>query len=171
MLACQRRRLFTTNAAGISVERAKEFLSQLTADSNSRSSATSASSATVELMLNSGDAPVASILLNNPAKRNALTPQMMIQLADCVDRLEQEIQQDCPVVAVLLSGAQETFCAGLDLSVAKSQLSTPEAGLMMSTLMQDTLNRLHSLPIVSIAAIDGKLLAIYIYIYYNMTAY
>jgi ethylmalonyl-CoA/methylmalonyl-CoA decarboxylase len=142
------------------VSKARQFLQSLP-NSNCEGS--------VELSIPSGDGEpqVATIKLNNPAKRNALSPRMMLQLADCITRLESSsstathangttITTNSPIVALILAGAKNTFCTGLDLSAAKQQLSTPEAGLMMSTLMQDTLGRLQALPMLSVAAIDGN---------------
>jgi ethylmalonyl-CoA/methylmalonyl-CoA decarboxylase len=56
---------------------------------------------------------------------------------------------------VIVTGAGTSFCTGLDLSSARTVLTTPQSGLYMSQFMQHTLQRLHSLPILSIAAVDG----------------
>ena len=56
--------------------------------------------------------------------------------------------------AVLLKGAGGTFCAGADFSLAR-ELSTPEDGLLMFSLMKTTLDALRDCPLVSVAAIEG----------------
>ncbi|PPE70786.1 crotonase/enoyl-CoA hydratase family protein [Caldimonas thermodepolymerans] len=56
------------------------------------------------------DGPVAHVRLNRPAKRNAINDDLIAQLHTCFVNLPQEI------CAVVLSGAGEHFCAGLDLS-------------------------------------------------------
>ena len=53
---------------------------------------------------------VAHVQLNRPAKRNALNDALIAQLRTCFVGLPD------PVNAVVLSGAGEHFCAGLDLS-------------------------------------------------------
>lgn len=53
----------------------------------------------------------ATVVIDNPAKRNAMTPDMWRQLPPLLDRLEAD-----PAIRVLvLRGAGETFCAGADL--------------------------------------------------------
>ncbi|MFI6229941.1 enoyl-CoA hydratase/isomerase family protein [Micromonospora echinospora] len=55
--------------------------------------------------------PVATVVIGNPTRRNAMTPDMWRQLPLLLDRLEAD-----PAVRVLvLTGAGETFCAGADL--------------------------------------------------------
>lgn len=55
--------------------------------------------------------PVATVVISNPARRNAMTPAMWRQLPPLLDRLEAE-----PAVRVLvLTGDGGTFCAGADL--------------------------------------------------------
>jgi len=56
--------------------------------------------------------PVATILINNPARRNAMTVGMWRALPPLLDRLA-----DDPAVRVLvLTGAGDHFCAGADLT-------------------------------------------------------
>lgn len=55
---------------------------------------------------------IAQVMLNRPEKRNALTPQMIVRLADTWDA----ISADPTIRVVVLSGAGEkAFCAGADL--------------------------------------------------------
>lgn len=64
-----------------------------------------------------------------------------------------EILQD--LVGVIVTGAEhKSYCAGLDLSAAKTTLLTPQAGSEMSALMVSTLNRFMRLPLLSIAAVE-----------------
>jgi enoyl-CoA hydratase len=55
---------------------------------------------------------VARITLDRPAKRNALTPASLAELADAL--LEADDRQD--VHAIVLAGAGKDFCAGYDLA-------------------------------------------------------
>lgn len=91
--------------------------------------------------------------LCNPARKNALTGFMMVRLAECVDELEK--WQSGKVV--VLHGMERSFCSGADLSIIKA-INTPEEGNLMCAFMQRTLTRLARLPLVSIAAIEGKAL-------------
>lgn len=55
---------------------------------------------------------VATLTLNRPDRRNAMSPQMLVLLADAW----QEIERDDEVRAVILTGAgSEAFCPGGDL--------------------------------------------------------
>ena len=58
------------------------------------------------------DGPVAVVVIDAPARRNALSRAMVEALADLWPRLEK----DGSVRAVLLRGAGGTFCAGADLA-------------------------------------------------------
>ena len=91
--------------------------------------------------------------LCNPARKNALTGFMMVRLAECVDELEKWLSGK----VVVLHGMERSFCSGADLSIIKA-INTPEEGNLMCAFMQRTLTRLARLPLVSIAAIEGKAL-------------
>ncbi len=54
--------------------------------------------------------PVAHVRLNRPAKRNAVNDTLVAQLHTCFVNLPAEVR------AVVLTGAGDHFCAGLDLS-------------------------------------------------------
>ena len=59
------------------------------------------------------DGRVAEMRLDNPAKLNALTPEMLDQIAAHCDRLERERQ----VVAVLITATgPKAFCTGADIN-------------------------------------------------------
>ncbi|KAG0039392.1 enoyl CoA hydratase domain-containing protein 1 [Podila clonocystis] len=59
------------------------------------------------------------------------------------------------LVGIIVTGADhKSYCAGLDLSAAKTTLLTPQAGSEMSALMVSTLTRFMRLPIITIAAIE-----------------
>ncbi|CAM9989279.1 unnamed protein product [Scytosiphon promiscuus] len=94
---------------------------------------------------------LATLVLDNHERRNALSGKMMAQLADAVDELERWDTG----VALVVHGAGGSFCAGADLSMAREHLITGTDGRVMCALMSDTLTRLRSLPLISVAAIDG----------------
>ncbi|KAF9392159.1 enoyl CoA hydratase domain-containing protein 1 [Podila verticillata] len=59
------------------------------------------------------------------------------------------------LVGIIVSGAnQKSYCAGLDLSAAKTTLLTSQTGSEMAALMASTLTRFLRLPIITIAAIE-----------------
>ncbi|MEX3906032.1 enoyl-CoA hydratase/isomerase family protein, partial [Paraburkholderia sp. BR14319] len=59
------------------------------------------------------EGPVAIVTLNNPRRRNAMGRQMRQLLRDTVHRL---MVDDPESRAIVLTGADEHFCAGADIS-------------------------------------------------------
>lgn len=55
---------------------------------------------------------ILTVTLNRPAKLNAFTRQMMLELIDAIDRADA----DDDVRAIIITGAGRAFCAGADLS-------------------------------------------------------
>ena len=70
-------------------------------------------------------APSGTIVLNRPAKRNALTRAMVAELSQALSDLHLERR----VRAVILTGAGSAFCAGLDLSEIRENAGSDRAGL------------------------------------------
>jgi len=64
-----------------------------------------------ELLLLERDPPLATITLNRPDKRNALSHALRLELASAIEELDRE---DSVSVAIL-TGAGSVFCAGFDL--------------------------------------------------------
>ena len=93
----------------------------------------------------------ATITLRNVRHRNALTPHMMVQFGEAVERLET--WEDGRIV--VLRGAGGTFCAGADLSAARDYVQSSEDGTQMSRYMQHWTSRLRELPLVSLCQVDG----------------
>lgn len=54
---------------------------------------------------------VATIRFNRPEKMNAITPDMMVQLYECVE----EINANMDIRAVVVTGGDKVFCAGSDI--------------------------------------------------------
>ena len=59
----------------------------------------------------SGDGAVVVVTLNRPERKNALSPEMMVRMADAW----REIDADPEVRCAVLTGAGGDFCAGMDL--------------------------------------------------------
>jgi len=70
---------------------------------------------TYALLLLDRDPPLATITLNRPEKRNALSHALRLELAEAV----AELESDDAVSAAILTGAGPAFCAGFDLSEFK----------------------------------------------------
>lgn len=68
------------------------------------------------------DGHVALLRLNRPDARNALSPEVMDELADELERLDPDPEVRCVVIA----GSEEVFAAGADIK-AISERTFPEA--------------------------------------------
>ncbi|XP_049834069.1 ethylmalonyl-CoA decarboxylase-like [Schistocerca gregaria] len=90
------------------------------------------------------------ICINNPQKRNAFSGKMMVELHNAVT----EIEKWKTGKGLILYGAEGHFCSGGDLSFARENCN-PHAGFQMATIMTNTLHRLHNLPIMTVAVIEG----------------
>ena len=100
---------------------------------------------------------VAHVVLNRPEKRNAINLDMFDGLADVGDR----IMADPSVRAVVLSGAGDSFCAGIDISVfAEAGESFMSGG--MAAIEPSIANRFQrpawvwqEVPVPVVCALDG----------------
>lgn len=93
------------------------------------------------------------LTLNRPEKRNALHPEMMRGLLTVLET----IASDETLIAVVLTGAGNSFCAGLDL---EQILSVPVEN-KQENLNQvfDVFQKIYTLPQPVIAAINGPAIA------------
>ncbi len=78
----------------------------------------------------------------------------MLELAERVSELESWDAGR----AVLVLGADATFCSGGDLDMMREFVKVPVGGALMSAFMHDTLLRLRRLPMVSAAFLCGRAL-------------
>jgi len=102
--------------------------------------------------------PVAVLTLNRPQQRNALSRALMAQLRDSVD----ELSVDEKIRVVVLTGAGTAFCSGMDLKEAAEIDASPESEQQTIATIQefaDLIQRLHTLPKPTIAAVNGEALA------------
>jgi 2-(1,2-epoxy-1,2-dihydrophenyl)acetyl-CoA isomerase len=72
-------------------------------------------------LISQPDGPIHRVILNRPARRNALTPALARQLALEIEEIEEAGQAR----VILLSGAGGHFCAGLDLRWLDALGETP----------------------------------------------
>lgn len=95
---------------------------------------------------------ICTILLNRPERRNALTIPMMTELGALLAR----IAGDETVRVVILTGAGNVFCSGLDLGAMGA---TPTEPALEGALVDQVLRPLERLPQPTIAAMNGDGLA------------
>ena len=74
----------------------------------------------------------------------------MIDLANIV----QELVRWKEGKGVILHGNEDAFCSGADLQLIEG-IMNHDGGSSMCTFMQDTLSRLYTLPLVSVALVQG----------------
>src|SRR5919109_1158786 len=74
-----------------------------------------------ELVETSIDGHVALCRLNRPEARNALTPEVMEELASALERFDADPEVRCVVIA----GSEEVFAAGADIK-AMAERALPE---------------------------------------------
>jgi enoyl-CoA hydratase/carnithine racemase len=97
------------------------------------------------------EGPVASIVFDRPAARNAMTWTMYEQLAAICDRLGNEPGVR---VACLRGAGGEAFVAGTDIAQFKS-FADGQAGVAYEQRIDEGMARLEALPIATVAVIEG----------------
>lgn len=106
--------------------------------------------------VNRGADGVTTVELDRPASLNALTHDMVGELAAALDQIKAD--RSCRVV--ILTGAGRAFCAGLDLTSYGDDELVRRDGLTLRTFdrqreIADLALRLHELPQPVIAAVNG----------------
>ncbi len=101
------------------------------------------------------DRDIARLTFNRPERRNALTHEMMDEIADALRRA----RDDADVRALILRGAGGVFCAGGDIG-AMMDLPPPQPGdpdplLVPYRAFGDTLLRLNRLPKPVVSIVEG----------------
>jgi methylglutaconyl-CoA hydratase len=104
---------------------------------------------------------VRTITLNRPEHRNALSPEMQRALKHALD----DAAATRSVRVLVLTGAGQAFCAGLDLGALKQVDVQPGSSPMQMELADNAhrfsriLRRLYELPMPTIAAVNGHAIA------------
>ena len=107
---------------------------------------------TIQLAYDSG---VATITLNRPDKRNAIS----FELIDDLLRALKEVEKSDAIV-LIMTGAGKAFSAGMDLENLKVLIGrTPEQNLADSQTMVRMFRSLYEFPKVTIAAVNGPAIA------------
>src|SRR6202451_2997327 len=107
---------------------------------------------TIQLAYVSG---IATITLNRPDKRNAIS----FELIDDLLRALKEVETSDAIV-LIVTGAGKAFSAGMDLENLKTLLGrSPEQNLEDSATMVRMFRTLYEFPKVTIAAVNGAAIA------------
>lgn len=97
---------------------------------------------------------VATVTLNRPEQRNALSRQMVLELIDALTRVRDDDDARC----LVLTGAGKVFCAGGDLAGFKEEKPTAQRFFENGT-MAELLSLIPKLGKPSICAANGPILA------------
>jgi len=98
---------------------------------------------------------VATITLNRPDKRNAISFELIAELLRALDEVRNSTAR-----VMVLTGAGKAFCSGLDLDGLKSMIGrTPEQNLKDSRTMVSLFRSLYEFPKPTIAAVNGAAIA------------
>jgi len=98
---------------------------------------------------------VATLTLNRPDKRNAISYELIAELLQALDEVKQS-----PARVLILTGAGKAFSSGMDLDNLKSLIGrTPEQSLEDSRTMVSLFRSLYEFPKPTIAAVNGAAIA------------
>jgi methylglutaconyl-CoA hydratase len=101
------------------------------------------------------DGPVATLTLNRPDKRNAISYALIEELHHALHEVEKSDSH-----ILILTGAGAAFCSGMDLdNLAEVTKRTEEENLADSGRMAHMFRALYDFPRVTIAAVNGPALA------------
>jgi enoyl-CoA hydratase len=98
------------------------------------------------------------VTMNRPEAKNALSPEMLVGLADAWD----EIDSDPDIRCAVLTGAGGVFCAGADLKAMNDSQNQSDAAVRMredAGLAWKALLRHHRLTKPLVAAVEGYAVA------------
>lgn len=98
---------------------------------------------------------VKTIMLNRPARRNAMTPEMQDELIAAITKAASDASR-----VVLLTGAGEAFCAGLDLQHLQAIADkSPSDHVADAQRVARLFRTLYELPKPTIAVVQGPAIA------------
>src|SRR5947207_10800121 len=107
---------------------------------------------TIELIY---EAALATITLNRPEKRNAISFELISDLMRALDEVAQS-----PARVLILTGAGKAFCSGMDLKNLKALIGrSPEQSLEDSRTMVRLFRTIYDFPKVTVAAVNGAAIA------------
>src|SRR5262249_9189470 len=101
------------------------------------------------------DGQIATVTLNRPDKRNAISTQMMEDLVAALVEIEASAAR-----VGIITGAGKAFCSGMDLDALRGLAQqTPAQNLEDSQRMARMFRRIWSFPKPLIAAVNGPAIA------------
>lgn len=101
------------------------------------------------------DSSVATITLNRPEKRNALSFQLVDELLTALEEIKKSSAQ-----VVVLTGAGKAFCAGMDLDGLKALVGkTHQENIKDSERIAQLFRTVYDFPMPTIAAVNGAAIA------------
>ncbi len=102
------------------------------------------------------DGAVALLSLNRPDKRNAISYELIDDVLLALD----EVQKSSTAHVLILTGAGNAFCSGMDLDNLRAITKrTEEENLADSNIMAHLFRTLYEFPKVTIAAVNGPAIA------------
>jgi methylglutaconyl-CoA hydratase len=98
---------------------------------------------------------IATITLNRPDKRNAISFDLIDDLLRALDEVAKS-----EAIVLIVTGAGKAFCSGMDLENLKALLGrTPEQNFEDSQTMVRLFRSLYEFPKITIAAVNGAAIA------------
>ncbi|HEY2646901.1 MAG TPA: enoyl-CoA hydratase-related protein [Candidatus Acidoferrales bacterium] len=98
---------------------------------------------------------IATITLNRPEKRNAISAEMIVDILAAFDEVESSNAR-----VLILTGAGKAFCSGMDLEALKALAThSPAQQRQDSDRLAQLFRRLWSFPKPTIAAVNGHAIA------------
>ena len=98
---------------------------------------------------------VATITLNRPEKRNAISFELIDDLLRALDEVSKS-----EATVLIVTGAGKAFCSGMDLDNLKALLGrSPKQNLEDSQTMVQLFRSLYEFPKITIAAVNGPAIA------------
>jgi len=101
------------------------------------------------------DGAIATITLDRPQKRNAISFELIADLIGALDEVARSSAQ-----ILIITGSGSAFCSGMDLENLKTLLGrSPEQNLEDSQTMARLFRTIYEFPKVTIAAVNGPAIA------------
>jgi methylglutaconyl-CoA hydratase len=101
------------------------------------------------------DAGIATITLNRPEKRNAISYELIVELLAALGEVKNSLAQ-----VLIMTGAGRAFCSGMDLETLQGLAGrTPEQNVDDSRKMAILFRSLYDFPKPTIAAVNGAAIA------------
>jgi methylglutaconyl-CoA hydratase len=99
---------------------------------------------------------IAEVIMNRPEKRNALNPDLVLELTAAFEALNANAE----VRLIVLKSKEGAFCAGADLSYLKSMSQfTHQENIEDSTRLKNLFELIYHSPKITVSQVEGPALA------------